>query len=85
MKKETARVIVDIMQSIAGRLNNSIFLVMEAADEDEVHRYKQAIGRAMGEIFLEIEAPIFEQYPDLTPIGLRSPSMPEGSYDPREE
>jgi len=85
MKKETARVIVNVMHDITGRLNDTIFLVMEAADDDEVHRYKHAIGRAMGEIILEIENPIFEQYPDLTPIELRSPSKPVGFYDPREE
>jgi len=85
MKKETARIIVDMMQDITARLNNSIYLVMEAADEDEFRRYKVAIGQAMGGIFLDIKSPIFEQYPDLTPVGLRSPSMPDGFYDSREE
>jgi hypothetical protein len=85
MKKETARVIVDMMQDISGRLNNSIFLVMEAADEEEVNRYKLAIGRAMGGLLLDIKHPIYEQYPDLTPVELRNPSMPDGFYDPREE
>lgn len=85
MKRETARIIVDLMRDITSRMNDSIFLVMEAGDDDEVHRYKHAIGRAMGEIMLEIEKPIFEQYPDLTPIDLRSPSKPVSFYDPPEE
>ncbi|WP_206244054.1 hypothetical protein [Novosphingobium terrae] len=58
---------------------------MDAADEDEVHRYKRAVGQVMGGIFLDIKSPIFEQYPDLTPAELRSPSMPEGFYASREE
>ena len=85
MKKEAARLIVEVMQDITARLNNSIYVVMEAADEEEVQRYKRAIGQAMGGIFLDIMSPIFDEYPDLTPIGLRSPSMPDGFYDPHDE
>jgi hypothetical protein len=56
MKKETARVIVDMMQDITSRLNNSIYFVMEGADEDEVQRYKIVIGQAMGGIFFDIKS-----------------------------
>ena len=84
MKKETAKTILDIMQDVSGRLNDSIFLVMEAAEEDEIRDYKRAIGRAMGEVYLGIMSPILDRYPDLTPESLRSDSMPEGFYDPKE-
>lgn len=80
MKKEIAKAVLNAMQDVVERLDASIHLVMDAADDVELQEYKLAIGRAMGEIITSIEWPIFEQYPELTPEALRDASKPAGFY-----
>lgn len=67
MKKEVAEQIATMLLEINGKLNNSILLVMESGDEDEIKRYKRQIGGIMGEVFFSILDPIYKEHPELKP------------------
>ena len=72
MEHATAQQVEIIMRDVRERLNESIKIVMNSSDPDEFHRYRRQIGKVMGEIFLEIQQPIYDEHPDLTPSSLRS-------------
>lgn len=69
--KTLAKQLMQDAQKASGILNNSIFAVMETGSEDEVKRYKRAVGRIMGEIWSEILSPIWHAHPDLMPPEMR--------------
>lgn len=71
MKKETAREISSLMLELSGKLNESIVLVASDGNADETEYYKKTVGRIMGDLFVEIMRPIYKEYPDLKPHGLR--------------
>jgi hypothetical protein len=70
MNYDTAKQVETILQHVHERLNDSIKVVMNSSDPDEFHRYRRQIGKIMGEIFLEIQQPLYAEHPDLTPPGL---------------
>jgi hypothetical protein len=72
MDRATAEQVEVIMREVRERLNESIKLVMDHSSPDEFQLYRRQIGKVMGEIFLEIQQPLYNEYPDLTPPGLRS-------------
>jgi hypothetical protein len=72
MNKETAREVERLMRQATYHLDESVRIVLENCDQEELHGYRRSIGRIMGEIYLEIMCPIYEQYDDLMPDELRS-------------
>ena len=73
MDRDVAREINSLMIGISGQLDDSIRLVMERSGPEEFRRYRQAAGKMMGILFVEILTPIYEEHPDLTPEELRKP------------
>ena len=73
MDRQTAAQVEAIMREICGRLDHSVRLVMDATGADEFHEYRRKIGRVMGEIVLEVMQPIYDEYPELTPVELKLP------------
>ena len=71
MDRATAEHIDAIMREISGRLNESIKLVMTNSPPEEFKSYRHKIGKIMGEIFLEIQEPLYAEHPELTPPDLR--------------
>ncbi len=71
MKREIAAQISTLMLEHAAKLDQSIQLVMTNGTEDEVVRYRRAVGKIMGEMLLEIMNPIYSEYPDLKPPQLK--------------
>jgi hypothetical protein len=61
------------MRQVIQLLSDSIEVVRETSDQEEFSRYTRLIAGVMGEIMIEIEQPIYEQYDDLMPDELRSP------------
>ena len=74
MDLQTAAKIEAIMRGICGQLDQSVRLVMDASDPNEFQEYRRKIGRVMGEIFLEVRQPIYDEYPELIPAELKSPT-----------
>ena len=67
MKREVAQEINTLMLEYGAKLDDSVRLIMAHSPEDEATRYRQAIGKIMGEMLLEIMNPIYSEYPDLKP------------------
>lgn len=71
MKKEIAAQISSLMLEYGARLDQSIQLVINHGTEEEVEKYRRAVGKIMGEMLLEIMNPIYSEYPDLKPPQLK--------------
>lgn len=71
--KDTAAEVEKMMRQCSETLNESIWRVMETCPDDEFQAYRQAVGRIMGWIYLDVRRPIHHQYPDLEPEELRRP------------
>lgn len=70
MEQSVAVQVNELMLEFGGRLNESVILVMKNCEEDEVRRYKHAVGKIMGEMLSSIMEPIYSEYPALAPEGL---------------
>jgi hypothetical protein len=68
----TANSVLKTALSVTASLNDSIYSVMASGSPEEIKRYKQAVGKVMAEVFLEIVDPILAEHPDLTPPELRA-------------
>jgi hypothetical protein len=70
MDRFVASEIHDLMLEFSAKLDNSIKFVKENCDQDEFNRYRQAVGRIMGNMLLDIMNPIYSDHPDLKPADL---------------
>ena len=71
MDKKTAEEIVGLMLDIGAKINQSIALVEESFTEEDFLEYRKNAGKFMGIILLDVMNPIFKEFPDLEPNGLR--------------
>ena len=71
MEKPVAQEISLLMLEISKQLDASVRTVMDTCEQREFEQYRLAVGKLMGGIFVDILTPIFKQYPDLTPEGLK--------------
>ncbi len=71
MKKDIATKLVAVMSDITTQLDDSVRMVMDNSEEEEFKKYRRAAGKVMGYIFAEIMTPLFTEYPELTPDGLK--------------
>lgn len=70
MDKQVASSIIDLMVEFGDRLNSSVIEVKCSSSEEEFNNYKNAVGKIMGYMLLDVINPIVEEYPDLKPEGL---------------
>jgi hypothetical protein len=71
MDRDIAEHIQNITEDFFTKLDNSIRLVMERSPDEEFQRYRRAAGKVLGYTYMDIQCPIYEEHPDLTPPGLR--------------
>ena len=71
MKQDTALQISLLMLDVTKKLNESIVLVASEGNSNETEYFKKVVGRIMGDLFIEIMKPIYEEHSDLKPPGLR--------------
>jgi hypothetical protein len=76
MDWDTAKSVEEILRGVTADLNESIRIVQEKSEADEFIRYRQLVGKLMGEIFLDILQPLYSEFPDLLPSGLQPPDNP---------
>lgn len=68
---------------IMGELDDSARFVKETASPERWNRYRKAVGKAMGEVALELAEPLWEEYPHLKPEALGGPyKVNPGIYRP---
>jgi hypothetical protein len=69
--KEMAGEISSLMLEIGARLNGSLSRVQERCPNGEFEAYRAAVGRLVGEMFVEVMRPIYLQHPELAPPELK--------------
>ena len=67
MQLQVARQVLALMLEYSGKLDQSIQLVKDSCTEQEFLDYREAVGKIMGEMCVEIMWPIFKEHPDLEP------------------
>jgi hypothetical protein len=67
MQREVAEEILALMLEYSGKLDRSVRLVKDTCSEKEFLIYRKAVGKIMGEMYMEIMWPIFHEHPDLEP------------------
>jgi len=73
MTREIAIQISSLMLDIRERLIASLKFVEDRCDNEEFQRYRKAVGQVIQDIYLDIEIPIYTEYPDLKPKDLKYP------------
>jgi hypothetical protein len=77
MKTEAAQKLISVSLDCSGKINDSISLVLNTCDETHFHSYRRLAGMAMGYLFTEILAPIYNSIPDLAPEWMRTSAVDE--------
>lgn len=67
--QDVAKQIAEIMQDCTARLDASVAVVRDKCGPEELKTYRRAVGKAMGEILLEILNPLYAKHPSLKPPG----------------
>jgi hypothetical protein len=67
MNKETAAKISALMLDLSGRLDESVALVEQECEQDELVVYRRAVGNVLGEIWDGILNPLYEAHPEMRP------------------
>jgi hypothetical protein len=71
MNKATAVRVSALFEAAIGKLSEAVEAAERSAPPDEYESLRRGAGLAIGRISHEMLAPIYEQFPDLTPPGLR--------------
>ena len=69
--KALATQISDMLWEISGQLDRSIAEVQEKCTPEEFRAYRHAIGKVMGELYLEALRPLYKTHPDLEPDDIK--------------
>lgn len=67
MEKRYASEISDLMLEFSGRLNCSLRVIMEECPAQDFSDYRNAVGKIMEIMLLDVMNPIYKQHPDLKP------------------
>jgi len=62
-----AKRVSELMLECSGLLNESVRVVMEHESEEELQRYRVAVGTVMAELALQILNPLYEAHSTLKP------------------
>jgi hypothetical protein len=72
-----------LMLRLSANLDQSIAYVQDNCSDVEFKEYRRAVGRIMGEIYVEIEEKIWKEHPSLRPLQLNGPYVVDESvYEP---
>jgi len=67
MDTQVAQKITDDMLNIVNEIAMSIAYVQEHCSEDEIKRYRRAVGRVTTAVFLDVLNPLFVMHPEVKP------------------
>ena len=67
MMEQEAEQLSIVLLKIVGLLNQTAAFVREKDSDENWNQYRQAVGKAMGQICLDMEEPLFERFPHLRP------------------
>lgn len=65
--KEVATNINSLMLDYRSKLSQSMEFVRENCSDEEILRYRKALGKVMGYMIIDIMEPIYDEQPNLRP------------------
>lgn len=68
-----AKIISDLVLRYGKDLNQSVALIKDNCSEEEFKVYRNAVGKVMGELLIEVMNPLYRSHPDLKPDELYVP------------
>ncbi len=68
--KEVAHAVSDLMLEIGEKLDASVAQVQQRCSAAEFERYREVVGRVMGDLLLEVMNPLYLKHPEFKPEGL---------------
>jgi hypothetical protein len=74
---DIAKKISDLMLEYGARLDQSVALVSDRCNAEELRAYRRAVGKILGEMLLEVMNPIYARHPILKPKDLYMPPTKE--------
>lgn len=84
MTEEEAEKLSILLLQVVAKLDQSAAYVQDKDSKEEWDKYREAVGRAMGEICLELEEPLWKRFPKLKPKQLGGTyKIPPEIYEPR--
>ena len=73
MTKEEAESLSVVLLQIVGRLDQTAAFVRDKEDKASWDKYRQAVGRAMAAVSLDLAEPLWARFPELRPEDLGGP------------
>ncbi|WP_333681388.1 hypothetical protein [Dyella sp.] len=73
MTKDEAEQLSIALMQIVGILDQSIMFVRDKDDEANGLQYRRAAGKVMAGIFMNLEEPLWERFPELRPRRMGGP------------
>lgn len=73
MTEQEAEELSTALLRVSGLLNQSAAFVRDKDSKENWDIYRKAVGRAMGEVYLELADPLWKKFPHLKPEGLGGP------------
>ena len=73
MNRDEAEKLSILLLQISAKLNQSASFVRDFDSKENWEKYRTAVGRAMGEVYLELEEPLWKRFPDLRPTSMDGP------------
>jgi len=73
MTEEDAEKLSILLLQIVAKLDQSASFVKSKNSKEHWDKYRRAVGRAMGEVCLELEEPLWVRFPTLKPEHLGGP------------
>ncbi len=67
MNSKEAEELSILLMQITAKLDQSVKFVMDKDSPENFESYKSNVGKAMGDLYLEVLQPLWEKYPDLKP------------------
>ena len=75
MTEQEAEELSIVLLKVVGLLDQTAAFVRDKDSKENWHKYRRAVGKAMGQICLDMEEPLWERFPHLQPKQLG------GSYE----
>lgn len=71
MDKQAAKQVSEFVLRASGELDESVAFVRDNCPDAEFLAYRESIGKVMNDLWMTILKPIYSEYPDLEPEGLK--------------
>jgi len=73
MERHVAEQVLAALFDASGKMNDTLWLILNKCTKEEFNAYRRGTGRAMGYLFVDIIRLILREHPDLEPEDLKGP------------